>query len=91
MRGWLATMNGTPVGKGFTYRTGSVVGLYGVATQPEARGKGVGSALCARALRESCDAGVDLLVLHSTKMARALYAGFGFRDIAPFPLHARSE
>ncbi len=91
MRGWLATMNGAPIGKGFTYRTDNIVGLYGVATRPEARGKGIGSALCARALRDSCADGVDLLVLHSTKMAHALYAGFGFRDVAPFRLLARKE
>jgi len=91
MRGWLATANGAPIGKGFTYRSGNVVGLYGVATRPEARGKGIGSALCARALRDSCDDGVDLLVLHSSKMAHGLYASFGFRDVAPFPLHARTD
>lgn len=91
MRGWLATMNGLPIGKGFTYRSGNVVGLYGVATRPEARGKGIGSALCARALRDSSDRDVDLLVLHSSQMARSLYAGFGFREVAPFRLFARAH
>lgn len=91
MRGWLATMNGLPIGKGFTYRSGAIVGLYGVATRPEARGKGIGSALCARALHDSCDHDVELLVLHSSKMARSLYAGFGFREVAPFRLFARAS
>ncbi len=88
MRGWLATINGAPVGKAFTYRTGNIVGLYGVATQPEARGKGVGAAICARALKDSCDQDVNLLVLHSTPMAHDLYRRFGFRDVAPFRLFA---
>lgn len=86
MRGWLATINDAPVGKAFTYRTGNIVGLYGVATQPEARGKGVGAAICARALKDSCDDGIDLLALHSTPMAHGLYRRFGFRDVAPFRL-----
>ncbi len=90
MRGWLATTNGRPVGKGFTLRTDNIVGLYGVATQPEARSKGIGKTLCARALLDSCDSDVDLLVLHSTPIAHRLYKNFGFRDVAPFKLLASS-
>ena len=91
MRGWLATINGAPVGKAFTYRTRNVVGLYGVATQPQARGKGIGAAICARALKDSCGQGVELLALHSTPMAHGLYRRFGFRDIAPFRLFTPAD
>jgi ribosomal protein S18 acetylase RimI-like enzyme len=89
MQGWLATINGRAVGKGFTYRSRNIVGLYGVATQPEARGKGIGTALCVHALRQACSSDVDLLVLHSTPMAHSLYRSLGFRDVAPFGLFTR--
>ncbi len=90
MQGWLARIDGRAVAKGFTYRYQNTVGLYGVATQPEARGKGIGTALCVRALQESCDAHTDLFVLHSSPMAHALYKDLGFRDVASFVLYARS-
>lgn len=88
MRGWIATMDGRLVGKAFIHRSGNIAGLYGVATRPEARGKGVGMALCARALRESCVDGVDRLVLHSTPIAVSIYEKLGFRHVAPFRVFA---
>ena len=90
LRGWLAELDGQPVGKAFTYRLGNVVGLYGVATREEARGRGVGQAICEHALRESCGDGVELLVLHSTPMAVTLYEKLGFRHVAPFRLFSRA-
>lgn len=89
MRGWLATINGAPVSKAFTYRTGNTVGLYGVATRPEACGRGVGRAICAKALLASRYPSVDLFVLHSTPMAHKLYTDFGFQDVAPFKLYVK--
>lgn len=89
MRGWLALLDGHPVGKAFTHRNNGVIGLYGVATKPEARGKGVAAALCLRALRESVMSNDDLLVLHSSPMAENLYCRMGFRPVAPFRIFAR--
>ncbi|MEZ5945871.1 MAG: GNAT family N-acetyltransferase [Hyphomonas sp.] len=90
-RAWLATLNGRPVGKAFTHRSGNIAGLYGVAISPEARGHGVGLAICARALRETATDGIELLVLHSTPMAVDLYKKLGFRSVAPFRLFGRGE
>ncbi|MCA8900055.1 MAG: GNAT family N-acetyltransferase [Hyphomonas sp.] len=89
IRGWMATINGQPVGKAFINVTGKVGGLYGVAIKPEARGRGVGLAICAEALRATVAAGADLLVLHSTPMAVELYRRMGFREVAPFSVFAR--
>lgn len=90
LRGWLALLDGKAVGKAFTYRKDNVVGLYGVATREEARGRGVGQTICEHALRESCGAGIDLLVLHSTPMAVTLYEKLGFRHVAPFRIFSRA-
>ncbi|MEO1242297.1 MAG: GNAT family N-acetyltransferase [Pseudomonadota bacterium] len=87
-RGWIATINGKLVGKAFTHRFENTVGLYGVATRPEARGRGVAQALCAKAFAETSHPGVDMLVLHSTEMASGIYEKFGFRSVAPFRLFA---
>lgn len=87
-RGWIATIDGNLVGKAFTHRFENTVGIYGVATQPEARGRGVARALCARAFAEASVPGVDMLVLHSTEMAAGIYKKFGFRSVAPFRLFA---
>ncbi len=90
LRGWLAELEGKPVGKAFTYRKDNVVGLYGVATREEARGRGVGQAICEHALKQSCGEGVDLLVLHSTPMAVTLYEKLGFHHVAPFRIFSRA-
>ncbi|MEM9616640.1 MAG: GNAT family N-acetyltransferase [Pseudomonadota bacterium] len=87
-RGWIATIDGKLVGKAFTHRFENTVGVYGVATRPEARGRGVARALCAKAFAETSDHGVDMLVLHSTEMASGIYEKFGFRSVAPFRLFA---
>jgi GNAT superfamily N-acetyltransferase len=87
-RAWIATLNGAPVAKAVTHRAGGAVGLYGVATKPEARGLGVARALCAEALRASADGDHRTLILHSTPMACSLYRAMGFREVAPFRVYA---
>ena len=89
MRGWIASLNGYPVAKAFTHASPGVVGLYGVATKPEARGLGVARALCAVALRESLRPDTEHLVLHASAMAESLYARMGFERVAPFEVYVR--
>ncbi len=85
-RVWMAWKDGQPVAKAITYETEGVIGLYGVATRPEARGAGLGRYICLHALHET-DAGRGLLgVLHSSPMAVSLYRKMGFREVAPFRL-----
>lgn len=91
IRGWIASIDGHPVGKAFTHRHNGVVGLYGVSTIAEARGRGVARAMCLRALHASVMAESDRLALHSTPMAANLYRKMGFRDVAPFRLFADND
>lgn len=88
-RGWVATQSGRIIAKAFTHRTEGVVGLYGVATKPEARGVGVGRALCLKALHESVTDDTRVLILHSTAMAASLYKKMGFREVATFKVYVR--
>ena len=85
-RGWVAFKDGVPLAKVVTHTTPTSVGLYGVATKEEARGLGLAHALSLTALHAARDEGAKLAVLHSTPMARNLYASIGFRDVAPLHL-----
>jgi len=59
-----------------------------VATKPEARGLGLGRAICLQALQET-DAGRGLSgVLHSSPMAVSLYEKMGFETICDFKVFA---
>jgi len=90
-RSWMAWKDGKPVAKAITMETEGAIGLYAVATRPEARGLGLGRAVCLRALHES-DGGRGLLgVLHSTPMAVSLYEKMGFKHVAPFGFFAKPD
>ena len=68
---------------------GGVLGVYGVATRPEARGLGLARWLTLHALRAgrgAAPAGIDTAILHSTPMAISLYEGMGFEQVADFRL-----
>jgi ribosomal protein S18 acetylase RimI-like enzyme len=88
VRCWLAWHEGTPVAKAALRIAGGAAGLYGVATKPEARGRGLARALTLEVFRAAREAGQRLGVLHSTPMAKSLYAKIGFKDVAPFRLFA---
>lgn len=83
---WVARINGTVVSKVILHTTGSVAGIYGVATRTEARGLGLAKHLTEVAVDRAREYGVHLLVLHSTPPAQSLYEGVGFRSVADFRL-----
>ncbi len=93
-RAWIAIKDGVAVAKVVTHDTadaGGSVGVYGVATTPEARGLGLGRLLCIKALTAARERGHDLAVLHSTPMAISLYRGMGFSDLASFHIYAAPQ
>jgi ribosomal protein S18 acetylase RimI-like enzyme len=87
-RAWIAVKDGVAIAKAFTHDGAGEVGLYGMATKPEARGLGLGRLLCLTALHSARERGHDLAVLQSSPMAVSLYRGVGFRELAPFRLFA---
>jgi GNAT superfamily N-acetyltransferase len=86
-QGWVALKDGVPLAKVVTHTTSTSVGLYGVATKEEARGLGLARALSLTALHAARARGATLAVLHSTPIARNLYASIGFHDVAPLHLY----
>lgn len=91
VRVWLASHDGVPVSKIGIHISGSVAGIYGVATTERGRGKGLASLLTNVALRATAEAGLRASVLHSTPMAHSMYQRLGYRDVATFELWARPD
>ena len=88
-RAWLVVRDGEPLAKAVTHESHDSVGLYGMATQVEARGLGLGRLVCIKALSEAHARGRRVAVLHSTPMAVSLYESVGFREEAPFRIFAK--
>jgi ribosomal protein S18 acetylase RimI-like enzyme len=55
-----------------------VVGIYSVGTIPEARGKGIGSAITLRALLDARRRGYRVGLLQSSEMGYNMYRRLGF-------------
>jgi ribosomal protein S18 acetylase RimI-like enzyme len=83
---WIARRGDTALAKATIHADGDCVGLYGVATRPDARGRGLARAVTAAALDAARTAGQQLGVLHSTPMAVGLYRSIGFEHAADFAL-----
>jgi len=64
-----------------------VAGLYGVATVPQARRLGIGSAMTAWPVHEARAEGATLAVLQAAPDGAALYARLGFASCGEFAVH----
>jgi GNAT superfamily N-acetyltransferase len=83
-----AWKDGVVVSKVLSYQTDTSLGIYGVATRPEARRMGLARLLTLMALHKGREGGLELGVLHSTPMAEPLYASMGFEKQTEFYLYA---
>ncbi len=79
-----ARLDGKPVGTSIAIRTGDVAGVYGVGTQPEARGRGVGTATTWAAVAAASEWGCDTVVLQASQMGLSLYERMGFRTVVRY-------
>jgi GNAT superfamily N-acetyltransferase len=86
-RVFVAWHRSEPVGIGTGYRDGATTGVMGVGVVPDARGRGLGSALTVRAAR-AFD-GADLAWLHPSDEARSMYGRLGFRAVADWEVWVR--
>jgi len=88
---WAAYDDGVMVSKTALHFTPGTAGIYGVATRPEARGRGLAAHLVLWSLHEARAAGYTTSVLHSSPMAVSLYRRMGFESIAPFTVYASAD
>ena len=76
----LGRLDGAPVATHIVFNSAGVVGVYGIAVVPSARGKGIGAAITLKPLLEARDKeGYNHAVLFSTEMGAPVYERIGFR------------
>ena len=83
-------LNGEPVATAALVGTGSVAGIYAVATMPEARRFGIATAMTRYALRLAAGAGLTVGVLQSSDAGRGIYGALGFREVFDYELYRPS-
>jgi GNAT superfamily N-acetyltransferase len=73
--------DGRPVSSGFGVRTGRTIGVYSIATLPDARRRGYGAAMTERVVADGAAAGCDVAILQASEMGQPIYERLGFRTV----------
>lgn len=79
-RYYVGSLDSKPVATSLLFLHDEVAGIYHVATLPEHRGQGIGTAMTSVPLREAFGEGYRLGVLESSLMAVSLYRRLGFHQ-----------
>lgn len=80
LRIYIANLGGNPAATVATLRHAGDCEVWSVATEPEARGRGLCTALMRRALWDAGRAGCETSTLQATKLGRPVYEQVGFED-----------
>jgi ribosomal protein S18 acetylase RimI-like enzyme len=78
----VARLDGKPVSSAQGVRLDGAIGIYNVATLPEARGRGIGAAVTLAVVQDAIARGARFAVLESSDMGHSVYRRIGFRDVA---------
>ncbi len=76
---YLAMLDGDVIGVSKVAYFVGVAGLYWIDTQPEHRGKGVGTATTLAALQDACERGYEISTLQSSQFGYNLYTRIGYK------------
>lgn len=80
MHTYLAMLDGRPVATAQLFVGAGVAGIYNVTCLPEARGRGIGTAVTRAALLEARRQGYDLSILQASDLGYPVYRRLGFQD-----------
>jgi ribosomal protein S18 acetylase RimI-like enzyme len=78
-----------PVATAVLMTTGSTAGIYGVATIPSYRRRGIGTAMTWRAVAEGIARGCRMASLQASDDGQPVYERMGFRIVTAFEIYAR--
>jgi GNAT superfamily N-acetyltransferase len=76
--------DGRPVTSGLGARTGRTMGIYNIATIPDARQRGFGTAMTDRIALDGRALGSDVAVLQASEMGRPIYERLGYRTVIEY-------
>lgn len=88
---YIGLLNGEPVSWASVFYAMGVAGVYAVSTLPEARRRGVGSALTLQALLDARERGYRVGVLQSSKMGYNVYRRLGFETCFTIKTYTPAE
>jgi GNAT superfamily N-acetyltransferase len=80
-RCYVGRLNGRPVASNMLFIGAGVASVFGVATVPDARGRGIGAAITLIAYQEALQLGYRYGVLFGTESGVPVYQRIGFREV----------
>lgn len=86
---YVADHGGEPAASVVTSDFGDDVGIWAVATLPEARGRGLSTALMRQALADARERGLATSTLQASALGRPVYAKVGYGDFGHFEMWER--
>ena len=89
LRHYLGWLDDQPVACSTMLLAGGVAGIYSVATLPEARHKGIGTAITYMPLRDARDEGYRVGILSASTEGYNLYRRMGFNDYGQTDMYVR--
>ncbi|HUW96591.1 MAG TPA: GNAT family N-acetyltransferase [Anaerolineae bacterium] len=81
---YLGLIDSEPVGASQLFLHAAAAGLYHLATVPQARGQGVGTAMAVEALHGGQELGAPVAVLRAARAGLGIYRSLGFREYNRF-------
>jgi ribosomal protein S18 acetylase RimI-like enzyme len=88
---YLARAGGKDVATAAGFTIGEGVAIFSVATAPQHRGRGYGTAVTAQAVRDGFAAGARLAALQSSSLGESVYRRLGFRELERYVLYTASR
>jgi N-acetylglutamate synthase len=86
---FLGRADARPVSTATSFRQGEAAGIFNVATPPEYRRRGYGTALTARAARDGFEAAASFAWLQASPLGNSVYRRMGFRQVETYTLLSR--